>query len=81
MKTVLRTPVFEFTYKDGRYNGETFTGVITDFSPDFAKDGGKSLDEVSAIGLLIQAIQAQQAQIDTLKARVTMLEAKANWRR
>lgn len=76
LDTVLRTPVFTFTYKDGRYNGETFTGVITDFSPEFAKDNGKSLDEVSAIGLLIQAVQAQQAQIEELKARVTALEAQ-----
>jgi hypothetical protein len=76
LQTVLQTPVFEFRYKDGRYNNEKFIGVITDYSPEFGKDNGKALNEINAIGILIQALKAQQAEIERLTARVVALESR-----
>lgn len=66
---VLHTPVYAFTYKDGRYNGEVFTGIVTDRSPWFGKDGGKALNEINAIGYLIGAVQALHARVVELESR------------
>ena len=38
LSELLRTPVYNFTYKDGKYNNEVFTGIVTDFSPLFGMD-------------------------------------------
>lgn len=66
---VLHTPVYTFTYKDGRYDGEVFTGIVTDRSPWFGKDGGKALNEINAIGYLIGAVQALHARVVELESR------------
>src|SRR5690606_23285355 len=44
LDAVLRTKVHHFRYKDGRYNSETFTGIVTDESPWFGKDRGRALN-------------------------------------
>lgn len=74
LRTVLDTPIFDFTYKSGRYHGETFTGITTDDSPIFGKDQGKSFNEINAFGYLVNAIKAQQIQIETLQAEVARLK-------
>jgi hypothetical protein len=76
LETILNTPVFDFTYKDGRYHGETFTGITTDDSPVFGKDNGKSLNEISLFGYLINAIKAQQEQIEELRSEIARLRVE-----
>jgi hypothetical protein len=67
LAAVLGTPVHHFRYRDGRYNGETFTGIVTDESPHFGKDEGRALNEINGLGYLIGAVRA-------LAARITALE-------
>jgi len=67
LKTILDTPVFDFTYRDGRYNGETFTGITTNDSPVFSKDQGRSFNEINAFGYLVNAMKEQQKQIEELR--------------
>lgn len=69
LETVRRTPVYDFTYKDGRYDGETFTGIVTDFSPWIAKDHGQALNEINGFGYLIGAVRALATRLDALEAR------------
>jgi hypothetical protein len=69
LDAVLRTRVHRFTYKDGRYNGETFTGIVTDESPWLAKDGGKALNEINAVGYLVGAVRALEARVRELEAQ------------
>ena len=38
LATVLGTPIYRYTYRDGRYNRQVFTGLITDYSPWAVKD-------------------------------------------
>lgn len=68
LRRILLARVYDFRYRDGRYNGERFSGIITDEVPWLGKDQGKALNEVNAVGYLIGAIQA-------LERRVSMLEA------
>ncbi len=65
---ILNTTVYDYTYKDGRYNGEVFTGITTDDSPLFGMDNGKSFNPVNAFSYLVNAMKAQQQQIDELTA-------------
>jgi hypothetical protein len=58
LQEILKTRVFDFTYKNGAFHGEQFTGIISDFSPLFAEDNGKSFNPVSSVGYCILAIQA-----------------------
>ena len=61
--------IYDFTYKDGRYHGESFTGVVGKKHTDwFLKDKGKSADYTTLHGYEILAIQ-------NLAARVAALEA------
>lgn len=69
LATVRATPVYDFTYKDGRYDGETFTGIVTDFSPWIAKDHGQALNEINGFGYLIGAVRALATRLDALEAR------------
>jgi hypothetical protein len=54
--------VREFTYKDGSFNGERFSGLITDLAPRYGMDrdadhpAGKSLNVINAIGDLMLAV-------------------------
>lgn len=76
LETILETEVYDFLYKDRRYNGEKFTGIITDDAPQFGKDGGRSFNEINAFGYLVMAMKAQQQQIQELTKRIKDLEAK-----
>jgi hypothetical protein len=76
LSAVLRTKVHRFTYKDGRYNGEMFTGIVTDESPWFAKDQGKALNEINGIGYLVGAVRELERRLAASEARVRALEAR-----
>lgn len=76
LDAVLRTPVHHFRYKDGRYNNETFTGIVTDEAPHFAKDNGKALNEINGLGYLIGAVRELERRLAASEARVRQLEAR-----
>ena len=65
---MLRTPLWDFTYKSGAYNNQQFMGITTDDSPEFGMDLGKSFNPVSAHGYTIAAIKALHARIAVLEA-------------
>lgn len=62
------TPVFEFTYKNGSYNGQSFIGITTDDSPEFGMDRGRSFNPVSAFGYTVLALQEIARRLDVLEA-------------
>lgn len=67
---IRHTPVYRFTYKSGAYNGETFTGIVTDDSPQFGMDRGKSFNPVSAFGTTVLALQDADRRIAALEAQL-----------
>ena len=75
LAAIVATPLYDFTYKNGRFNGEKFTGIITDYSPVFGMDrdaahpGGKALNEVTAFGYTAAAIKALTRRIAELERR------------
>ena len=79
LNTILRTPVYDFIYKDGRYHGETFTGITTDDSPTFGKDRGKSFNPVTSFGYVVNAMKAQQQQIEDLQAELDTTPRWVRW--
>ena len=76
LELVLKTRVFDFTYKNGSYNGETFTGIVTNYSPWFGMDGGRVLNNVNALGLMVLSVQNLQQQIVELEAELNDLKVK-----
>lgn len=73
LSTVLNTPLFNFNYKSGAFNNEEFTGIITDYSPAFGMDNGKSLNVINGLGYTIGAIKEQQNQIMNLRLDPTAI--------
>jgi len=75
LQSIVNAPLYDFTYKSGAFNGERFTGVITDYAPLFGMDrdeahpAGKSLNEVTAHGYTMAAIKALAKRIEQLEAR------------
>jgi hypothetical protein len=70
LEEILKTRIFDFKYKNGAFNNETFTGIISNHSPLFGQDQGKSFNPVSAFGYCILAIQALHDLIsDHLRSR------------
>ncbi len=59
---VIKTPLFNFTYKNHAFN-QSFIGLVTDYSPIFGMDrdkkhpAGKSLNVVTTLGYLIASIK------------------------
>lgn len=82
LAAVLRTKVHEFTYRDGRWNGETFTGIVTDESPWFGMDrdaahpAGKALNDINGLGYTVGAIKALHAELAELRAEVKRLKRR-----
>lgn len=76
LRTLLRTPVYRFTYKSGAFNGTEFVGITTDDSPTFGMDLGRSFNPVTAFGYTVAAFKAQAAELDALRARVAALERR-----
>jgi hypothetical protein len=57
LSKLLETPVIEFEYKNGGYNGSRFQGIVADWSPEFAMDEGRVFSPVSAFGYTVQSIK------------------------
>lgn len=76
LQTMLNTPLYEFTYKSGAYNGQRFVGITTDDSPEFGMDLGRSFNPVSAFGYTVAAVKALQAEVEDLRARVAAAEVR-----
>lgn len=70
LDAVLRTPIYHFRYKDGRYDGETFTGIVTDYSPHFGKDHNKALNEINAVGYLVGSVRELERRIAELERQL-----------
>ena len=72
LQTIVNTPLYNFTYKNNKFNNESFVGIITDYSPIFGFDRdiehpqGKSFNEVTAFGYTVAAIKEQQHFIENL---------------
>lgn len=69
MDIIRRTPVYAFTYKNGAYNGEVFYGIVTEYSPLFGMDAGKSFNPVTAFGATVLSLQDLDARVRALEAR------------
>ena len=75
LAAILAAPLYDFTYKNGRFGGQKFTGIITDYSPTFGMDrddahpAGKSLNEVTAFGYTAAAFKALTRRIEELERR------------
>lgn len=75
LAAILNAPLYDFTYKNGRFGDEKFTGIITDYSPTFGMDrddahpAGKSLNEVTAFGYTVAAFKALTRRIEELERR------------
>lgn len=73
LAAILDAPLYDFTYKNGRFGGEKFTGIITDYSPIFGMDrdaahpAGKSLNEVTAFGYTAAAFKAVVRRLQILE--------------
>lgn len=65
--------VRRFTYKDGAYNGEEFSGLIVDYAPRYGKDkssdypSGQVLNTITAIGDLMIAVSHLASRISALE--------------
>ena len=78
LQTVRNTRIYDFDYKDGRYNGESFTGAVTDESPWIGKDQNRALNEINGFGYLIGSVKALTDQLDKAMARIKELEEKVH---
>jgi hypothetical protein len=78
LTTILQTPLWNFTYKSGAYNGQAFVGITTNDSPEFGMDQGRSFNPVTAFGYTVAAFKALHAQLELLQADVDALKARAS---
>lgn len=75
LAAILATPLYDFVYKSRSFNGEKFTGIITNYAPIFGMDrdeshpAGKSLNEITAIGYTFAAFKALTRRIEELERR------------
>lgn len=66
--------VRRFTYKNGSYNGEEFSGLVVDYAPRYGMDrdekhpAGKSLNVVTVIGDLMIAVTHLAERVAALEA-------------
>lgn len=73
LEEIINTPVYDFTYKSGSFNGEKFTGIITDYSPVFGMDkdeahpAGKSLNPTTGFGFTVAAFRALERRVKQLE--------------
>ena len=67
--------VRRFVYRNGRYNGEQFEGVVTDYAPDYGKDAtddapqGQALNEINIMGDLLRAVAYLTERVRELERR------------
>lgn len=69
--------VRRFTYKSGAYNGEEFSGIVTDLAPRYGMDrdeehpAGRSLNVINAIGDMMILLADLAQRVATLEAAQT----------
>jgi hypothetical protein len=67
--------VREFTYKNGEFGGERFSGLVVDYAPRYGMDrdaehpAGKSLNVVTALGDLMIAVSYLAGRVAALEAQ------------
>ncbi len=76
LRTILSTPLYDFDYRSGAYNRQRFVGIVTEDSPTFGMDLGRSFNPVTAFGYTVAAFKAQQEELAGLRARVLVLERR-----
>ena len=76
LSALLATQVYDFRYRDGAYNGRTFTGLVgyqaNDWflkNADLSKGQVPALDEVTMFGYTTLAIKELTRRIEALEAR------------
>lgn len=77
LHAVTSAKVHTFHYKPGMGTLDTetqYAGIVADEAPWAMHFGGQILNPVNALGYTTAAIQAQQAQIDALKAEIAALK-------
>lgn len=63
----------KFTYKSGAFNGEVFDGLVVDYAPRYGMDrdaahpAGKSLNVITLLGDLVQAVAYLSQRVETLE--------------
>ena len=78
LRALLASPIHQFHYKPGKgtLDSDTqYAGILADEAPWAMHFGGTILNPVNTAGYTIAAIQAQQAQIELLKAEIAALKA------
>ena len=78
LAAVTRTPIYRFHYKpDAAMSTGDFAtqyvGFVGEEAPQFMHHSGRILNPISTAGYAFAAIQAQQAQIDALRAEIAAL--------
>lgn len=79
LTAIVDAPLYDFTYKSGAFNGQRFTGIVTDYAPIFGMDrdeahpAGKSLNTISAHGYTFAAIKALHTRVEQLESQVRTL--------
>lgn len=88
LQAILSAPIHRFTYKPGAGTQDSTTeyaGIIADEAPWAMHFNGTVLNPVNTSGYAFAAIQAMQAEIDTLKAELAAKATKRSrwlfWRR
>jgi hypothetical protein len=80
LRQILDTPLYDFTYRNGRYNGQRFVGLVTDEAPWFGLDRdaeypqGKSLNDIELFGALIASTKVLYAELEQQKAEIAELK-------
>ena len=79
LTAVLAAPVHRFHYKPGAGTLDTqtqYAGIVADEAPWAMHHDGQILNPINTAGYAFAAIQAQQAQIDALKAEIAALRGR-----
>ncbi len=76
LQTIIDAPLYDFTYKSGAFNNQQFTGIITDYTPEFGMDrdathpAGKSLNVITGLGYTFGAIKELNLKIENLNLQI-----------
>lgn len=73
LRAVLATPLYDFDYKSGSYNGQRFVGIMTDDSPVFGMDKGRSFNPVTAFGYTVAAIKELERRLSAAEAVISAM--------
>lgn len=60
----------KFKYRSGAFNGQEFEGIITDHAPRYGMDNNKSLNTVTLLSDLIQAVAYLSAKLERMEGEL-----------